>query len=149
VRKMWSEFRAFAMGGNMIDLALGFIIGAAFAAIVESLAKNVIMDLIAALGGQPDTSNWTIKVRDGEVHIGSFFGDVLSFVILAFVLFMMVKLLKKAGMGNFRAQGQRECPWCREFIAVDAVRCKWCTIDVRAGIDGEEGADERHLESHP
>ena len=94
------EFKSFAFGGNLVDLAIGFIIGLAFATVVESLAKNVIGDLIAALGGQPDLSSVVIHVRHGEVHIGTFLGDLLSFVIIAFVLLMMVKALKRIGMGE-------------------------------------------------
>lgn len=130
MKKLMSEFKAFAFGGNLVDLAIGFIIGLAFATVVESLAKNVIGDLIAALGGQPNLSQTVIHVRHGDIHIGTFLGDLLSFVIVAFVLLMMVKALKKAGMGNFKAQGQRECDHCKEFVAVDATRCKFCTSDL-------------------
>lgn len=130
MKKLLKEFKAFAFGGNLIDLAIGFIIGLAFATVVESLAKNVIGDLIAALGGQPDLSQTVIHVRHGDVHIGSFLGDLLSFVIVAFVLLMLVKGFKKLGMGNFKAQGQRECERCKEFVAVDATRCKFCTSEL-------------------
>ena len=124
------EFKSFAFGGNLVDLAIGFIIGLAFATVVESLAKNVIGDFIAALGGQPDLSSVVIHVRHGDVHIGTFLGDLLSFVIIAFVLLMMVKALKRIGMGNFKAQGSRECDHCKEFVAVDATRCKYCTSEL-------------------
>ena len=127
MKKLLNEFKAFAFGGNLVDLAIGFIIGAAFAAVVESLAKNIIGDFIAALGGQPDLSSTVIHLRKGDIHIGSFLGDLLSFVIVAFVLLMMVKAFKKARLGNFKAQGQRECDACKEFVAVDASRCKYCT----------------------
>lgn len=137
----WREFKGFAMGGNMLDLALGFIIGAAFATVVESLASDVIMDFVAAIGGQPDTDSLTIKLRDGEIHYGRFLGAVLSFLILALVLFMLVKLMKKAGLGNFRAQGQRECPYCKEFVAVDAITCKWCTQQLVAELPDPEDAE--------
>jgi large conductance mechanosensitive channel len=148
MRTFVKELKSFAAGGNMIDLAIGFIIGAAFAAVVESFAKNIITDLIAALGGQPDTSSWVAHLRHGQIHYGQFIGDALSFVIMAVVLFMMVKLLKRARVGNFRAQGQRECPFCREFVAVDAVRCKFCTSNLKAVIDGDDGADEREEAGH-
>jgi large conductance mechanosensitive channel len=141
VRKTWQEFRGFALSGNMLDLALGFIIGAAFAALVESLAKNVIMDLIAALGGAPDTSGLVWHVYKGEVHYGVFLGDLISFLILGLVLFGLVKLITHAGLGNFRAQGQRECPYCKEFVAVDAVACKWCTREIVAELPDPEDAE--------
>jgi large conductance mechanosensitive channel len=143
MKKLLKEFRLFASGGNMLDLALGFIIGGAFATVVESLSKDVIGDFIAAMGGAPDMSKLTIKVREGEIHIGNFMGAFINFIILAAVLFGLVKLIMHFKLANFRAQGSRECPYCREFIAVDAIKCKFCTADVKAIIDGDEGADER------
>jgi large conductance mechanosensitive channel len=127
MRNLWQEFKSFALAGNMLDLALGFIIGAAFAAVVESLAKNIIMDLIAALGGQPDMTHLVWHVGKGKVHYGIFLGDVISFLILAAVLFGLVKVFLRFGLGNFRAQGQKECVYCKEFVAIDALTCKWCT----------------------
>jgi large conductance mechanosensitive channel len=141
MRKFWSEFRGFALSGNMLDLALGFIIGAAFAAVVESLAQNIVMDFIAALGGAPDASGLVWHVRQGEVHYGQFLGDFLSFLILGLVLFGLVKLITRAGLGNFRAQGQRECPYCKEFVAVDAITCKWCTQALVAELPDPEDAE--------
>ena len=130
MRKLLGEFKAFAFGGNLVDLAIGFIIGAAFATVVESLAKNVIGDFLAAVGGQPDLSKTVIHLRSGSIHIGTFLGDLLSFAIIAFVLLLLVKAFKRLGMGNFKAQGQRECDACKEFVAVDATRCKWCTSEL-------------------
>ena len=128
------EFKAFAAGGNMMDLALGFIIGAAFAALVESLASNVIMGFIASVFGKTDfTSEWRWK----SLAYGQFIADVIGFAILALVLFMLVKAMKRAKLGSFRAQGQRECDFCKEFIAVDATRCKWCTSEVVAAFEDE------------
>ncbi len=128
------EFKAFAGGGNMMDLALGFIIGAAFAALVESLASNVIMGFIASVFGEPDyTANWAWE----SMAYGQFIADLIGFAILAMVLFMIVKLLKKAKLGSFRAQGQRECDFCKEFVAVDATRCKWCTSSLVAAFEDE------------
>ena len=130
MKKTLDEFKAFAFGGNLVDLAIGFIIGAAFATVVESLAKNVIGDHIAAIGGQPDLSGAVLHVRHGDVHIGLFLGDLLAFAIVAFVLLMLVKAFKKARLGNFKAQGQRECERCKESVAVDATRCKFCTSEL-------------------
>ncbi|GAB3857910.1 hypothetical protein GCM10028801_17060 [Nocardioides maradonensis] len=140
--RMWREFRTFALGGNMLDLALGFIIGSAFAAVVDSLAKNVIMDFIAALGGAPDTSGLVWNVGKGQVHYGQFLGDFLSFLILGLVLFVLVKLIIRFGLGNFRAQGQKECVYCKEFVAIDALTCKWCTQVLVAELPSLEDAED-------
>lgn len=130
MKKLLNEFKAFAFGGNLVDLAIGFIIGGAFAAVVQSLATNVIGDLIAALGGAPNLDGAVFHIRKGEVHYGTFLATLLSFIITAFVLLMLVKAFKKARLGNFKAQGQRECDRCKEFVAVDATRCKFCTSDL-------------------
>jgi large conductance mechanosensitive channel len=143
MKKFITEFKNFAMGGNMFDLALGVIIGGAFGTVVQSLSKDIIGDFIACLGGAPDMGKMTYKFNDGEIHYGNFIGSLINFLILAVVLFMIVKVIMKYKLANFRAQGSRECPYCREFVAVDAIKCKFCTSDIKAKIDGEEGADER------
>ncbi|WP_033437351.1 large conductance mechanosensitive channel protein MscL [Saccharothrix sp. NRRL B-16314] len=141
MKNLWLEFKAFALGGNMFDLALGFIIGTAFAALVESLAGNVLMQLVAAIFGQPDFSGFVFTVNNAEIRYGAFLTELLNFLLLGLVLFGLVKLMKLAKLGNFRAQGSRECPHCKEFIAVDADKCKWCTADVVPDVlDDEPGA---------
>jgi large conductance mechanosensitive channel len=148
MKSAWKEFKAFAMGGNLIDLAIGFIIAAAFVKVVESLANDVIGGIIAAIGGSPNLDDKVFAIGKGEIKWGTFLGTLINFLIIGLVLFGLVKLLKKAKMGNFRAQGQRECPYCREFVAVDAVRCRHCTSELPAVIDGDEGADERMPAKH-
>jgi large conductance mechanosensitive channel len=148
MKSAWKEFKAFAMGGNLIDLAIGFIIATAFVKVVESLATDVIGGIIAAIGGSPNLDDNVLNIGKGEIKWGTFLGTLINFLIIALVLFLLVKLLKKAKMGNFRAQGQRECPYCREFVAVDAVRCRHCTSELPAIIDGDEGADERMPAKH-
>lgn len=138
MKNAWSEFKAFAMGGNMLDLALGFLIGAAFASLVESLAKNILMQLVAAIAGKPDFSKFSVKVHDTQIWYGAFLTDLINFLILAAVLFGIVKLVKRAGLGNFRAQGQMECPYCKEFVAIDALKCKWCTADIEPEVLEDE-----------
>lgn len=125
----------------MFDLALGFIIGTAFAALVESLAGNILMQLVAAIFGQPDFTRFSATVNGAEIKYGAFLTDLVSFLLLAVVLFGIVKALKKLGLGNFRAQGQMECPFCKEFVAVDALKCKWCTADIDPGQVEEEDAE--------
>ncbi|MGL5849993.1 MAG: large conductance mechanosensitive channel protein MscL [Phycicoccus sp.] len=137
---MWSEFKAFALGGNMLDLALGFIIGTAFAGLVDSLAGDVIMQFVAAIFGQPDFSGLVFTLNESEIRYGAFLTVVVNFLLLAAVLFGMVQLLKRAGLGNFKAQGSRECPYCMEFVAIDATKCKFCTADIEPGMTDEDEA---------
>jgi large conductance mechanosensitive channel len=114
VRGAWDEFRAFALGGNMLDLALGFIIGTAFAGLVDSLAGDVIMQFVAAIFGQPDFSGLILTVNGAEIRYGAFLTVLVNFLLLALVLFGLVKLLKllkRIGLGNFKGQGSQECPY--------------------------------------
>lgn len=141
MKKLLAEFRAFALAGNMLDLALGFLIGAAFAAVVESLAKNILMQLVAAIFGTPDFTQLKAEVNGAEIAYGAFLTDLVSFLLLALVLFGLVKVFIATGLGNFRAQGQRECPWCKEFVAIDALKCKWCTADIDPELLDPEDAD--------
>lgn len=141
VKNLWTEFKAFAMGGNMFDLALGFILGTAFATLVESLAGNVLMQLVAAIFGTPDFTALAFSFNGAEIRYGAFLTDFVQFLLLAAVLFGIVKLLKAAGLGNFRAQGQMECPYCKEFVAIDALKCKHCTADIDPGQMEDEDAE--------
>ncbi len=139
MKGMWAEFKAFALGGNMLDLALGFIIGTAFAGLVQSLASDVIMQFVAAIFGKPDFTTLVFTLNGADIKYGSFLTVLLNFLLLAAVLFLMVKLLKRIGLGNFKAQGSRECPYCREFVAIDASRCKFCTAEIEPVVsDGED-----------
>ena len=85
------EFKEFAMRGNVIDLAIGVIIGAAFGKIISSLVDNVLMPMIGILLQGADFKSWSVKVGDAELKYGLFLGSALDFIIIAFVLFMIIK----------------------------------------------------------
>jgi large conductance mechanosensitive channel len=142
---IWLEFKAFALSGNMFDLALGFIIGTAFSKLVDSLAGDVIMQGIAAIFGKPDFRNLAI----GPVRYGSFLTELLNFLLLATVLFMLVKLMGKAGLGNFTGRGgtrgTRNCTHCKESVSVRALKCRWCGVDLHPVI--LDAADEEIIAS--
>ena len=141
MKNLLKEFKAFASGGNLIDLAIGFVIAAAFVKVVEAFADKIIGGLIAAIVGEPNFDGLAFGLNGTDVNYGEFVTALINFLIVAAFLFGLVKLLKKAKVGNFRAQGQRECPMCKEFVAVDALKCKWCTAD----IDPDQ-AEEEDLE---
>ena len=77
-----------------------------------------------------------------RIRYGAFLTVIVNFLLLALVLFGLVKLLKKIGLGNFKAQGSHECPYCKEFVAIDATKCKWCTADIEPGQMDDEDAVE-------
>src|SRR5262249_55264237 len=124
--KVWREFRAFAMGSNMVDLALGFIIGAAFSKLVESFSQHIIMDLVAAIFGQPDFASLNIKIHNSKIELGVFLSQLVSFMLLAWVLFLLVKMISVFGLTYPRVLEERECPYCLERVAPRALICKSC-----------------------
>lgn len=93
---MLKEFKNFLFRGNLLDLAIAVIIGTAFGAVVASLVKDVVTPLIAAAGGQPDFSSLVIDVGDGKLAYGNFLNTVFSFVIVALVMFLVLKAASKA-----------------------------------------------------
>lgn len=93
---MWKDFKEFAMKGNVIDLAVAVVIGAAFGKIVSSLVDNIIMPLVGILTGGVDfTKSFVLKVGDAEVAFGVFLQSIIDFVIIAFAIFMFVRILSK------------------------------------------------------
>lgn len=88
---MIQEFKDFINRGNVLDLAVAVVLGAAFGAVVTSFVDDVLMQVIAALGGQPDFSALTIEIGDGVIRYGAFLTTVISFVIIAFSVFLIVK----------------------------------------------------------
>jgi large conductance mechanosensitive channel len=126
MRRLWNEFKSFAMSGNMLDLALGFIIGAAFAKLVESLANNVLMQFVAAIFGQRDFTQLFFKINGAEIKYGPFLTDLINFMMLAAVLFLIIKFIVFMGVGRGRAFGTQQCPYCREQISPTALVCKFC-----------------------
>ena len=126
MRKLLREFRAFALSGNVLDLALGFLIGAAFSGLVQSLARNVLLQLVAATFGQTDFSRLHFSVNKARIYYGSFLTDLLNFVLLAAVLFMIVKVMSGIGLFSKRGFAERECPYCLEAVVPHALVCRTC-----------------------
>ncbi len=98
---MFKEFKNFLFRGNLLDLATAVIIGVAFGAVVKSLVENIITPIIAAIGGQPDFSGLVIEIGDGRIGYGAFLNALLSFVIIAFIMFLILKAASRAQ--KFRA----------------------------------------------
>ena len=128
MKKAWREFKSFALGGNVIDLAVGVIIGAAFATVVQSMANNIVGDLLGALFGKTSFDALVAHVGRGDVHYGKFLTSIISFLITVSALYVIVKGFRRAKIGTAQARGLRECPECLELIAIAAKRCKFCTM---------------------
>jgi large conductance mechanosensitive channel len=114
------------MSGNMLDLALGFIIGAAFAKIIDSLVGNVLMQLVALIFGKPDFGDLVITVNETKIRYGMFLTDLVNFVLLAALLFGVVKFIVFVGMGRGRAFVMQQCPYCHEQVQPKALICRFC-----------------------
>lgn len=150
---MLKEFKEFAMRGNVVDMAVGIIIGGAFGTIVSSLVNNVLMPPLGLLLGGVDFSDLFIILRqgteggdyatlaaaqaDGAVTIayGLFFNAVISFLIVAFAVFLLIKginRLKREKEAPPAVPTTRECPFCLSAIAIKASRCPHCTSELPA-----------------
>ncbi len=138
MKAMLKEFRDFAMRGNVVDMAVGVIIGAAFGKIVTSLVSDVIMPPISMIMGSGNFSGltWVLVPAEGDkvaiaLNLGNFVNTVVDFTIVAFVIFMVIKQLNR-----FKAKPAppsvttKECPRCFSTIALKASRCPHCTSDI-------------------
>ena len=129
---MFKGFRDFILRGNVMDLAVAFIMGAAFSAIVTSLVKDVLTQLIAAVVGKQDFSALVINVNGTPVMIGNFLNATISFLIVAFVVYFFMVLPINSLMAKFKGpapevpQATKACPECLSDIPVAAKRCSHC-----------------------
>jgi large conductance mechanosensitive channel len=147
---MLKEFKEFAMRGNVVDMAVGIIIGAAFGAIVKSLVDDVIMPPIGLVLGNVDFSNLFLVLKDGAaagpypslaearkagavaIGYGTFFNTVISFLIVAFAVFVLVRAVNKLKSEPPPADpATKECPHCCSAIAIKATRCPQCTSELK------------------
>jgi large conductance mechanosensitive channel len=148
VRRLWSEFKSFAMSGNMLDLALGFIIGAAFAKLIESLANNVFMQLVGAFFGTRDFTELKLTVNHANIMYGAFLTDLINFMMLAGVLFLIVKMIVWMGIGRTRVFGEKQCPYCMDKVAPNALICRACGQQLVAELPSLAEAERLLAEQH-
>lgn len=134
VKKFLEEFKAFAMRGNVLDMAVGVVVGGAFNAIVTSLVGDIISPLIGILFSA-DFSQVVLTVNGSPIAIGSFINAVINFVIVAFSLFVVIKAANAASSLHKKteeapapaAPTTKVCPYCQSEISIKAVRCPHCT----------------------
>lgn len=132
---MVSEFKEFALKGNMMDMAVGIILGAAFGTAIKSLVEDVIMPPIGYLMGKVDFSAlaWAMPVDDGEpvlIKYGSFLNNCLALFIVALVLFFLIKAMNKAKKAEEESPTTKNCNECQMEIPLDAKKCGHCTSPV-------------------
>ena len=127
---MIKEFKAFALKGNLLELAVAFILGLAFSAVISAFINGVLMPLIAAIVGEPNFDSLTFNIGDGVILYGTFLTAVVNFLLVAFVLFLVIKSAQKAQQP--RASVSKECPYCLSTIPAAVSVCSSCTRGVPA-----------------
>jgi len=141
---MWKEFRSFALGGSMLDLALGFIIGAAFAGLIDSAANQVISPLIATAFGSENLNGLHGSIGGGpRIAYGAFLMAVINFMLFALILFLFLKFIAMIGMGRRRDFTEKQCPYCMEYIPPQSLVCKVCCSSLVAQLPDVAAAEER------
>ena len=147
---MLKEFKEFISRGSVMDLAVGVIIGGAFSKIVSSLVDDIIMPLIGLLLGGADISNYFITLDGGKyatlaeaqeagaatLNYGLFLNRIIDFLIIAFVLFLIINAINKAGSLTKKPEAEaapktKECPYCKSTIDINATRCPNCTSELK------------------
>lgn len=152
IKNALQEFKKFAMRGNVIDMAVGIIIGGAFGKIVDSMVKDVMMPPIGLLMGKMDFSSWFVVLRHlpntpahydsltaaqaagaTTLNLGSFLNAVISFIIVAFAIFLLIKGINKLDRkpAAVAAPTTKKCPFCFTDIPLEATRCPACTSELK------------------
>ena len=141
MKKFIEEFKAFALRGNVMDMAIGVIIGGAFSGLVTSLTDCFINPLIGCIGGA-EVQGKIHLLGDQYIDYGSFITAVINFIIMAFIIFLLMKGIKKLlSLGKKEevvAPLTRKCPYCYGDIDVKATKCMYCTSDVEPTVKAEE-----------
>lgn len=149
---MWKEFKKFVMRGNVVDLAVGVIIGGAFGSIVTSLVNDIIMPPIGLLLGKVDFSNLYLILKEGQsagpyaslaeaqelgavtLNYGVFINGLVSFIIVAFAVFVLIQMVNRLQPEEEAVEEEvvtKTCPFCQLAVHVDATRCPHCTSEIK------------------
>ena len=156
MRKILEEFKEFISRGNVLDLAVGVIMGGAFTSIINSLVKDIFMPVLSLITGGIDFSYMAIQIGSGEepamLSYGNFIAAVINFILISIVIFSLVKimnrLVRKRAEENRKEENQekeittKQCPYCREDISKEAIRCPHCTSILEEQEIGSSNAEE-------
>ena len=132
---MLKEFKNFILKGNVVDMAVGVVIGVAFGSVITAVVKDLVTPLIGIFGGTPDFSALYFTVNGSKFMIGEFINSLLSFLTVAAVIYFAVvvpmnKIMKKMEAGKSEDPTEKTCPECLSLIPIKAKRCKYCTAVV-------------------
>lgn len=142
MKKFINEFKTFIMRGNVLDLAVGVIIGAAFQAIVNSLTDDIISPLLGLFGGM-NFDQYALTIGEVTLGYGKFITAIINFIIMAFVIFIIVKLVNKAmSIGKKPVEPvsptTKKCPYCFSEIDIKATKCPHCTSEIPAETESKK-----------
>ncbi|MGB8647223.1 MAG: large conductance mechanosensitive channel protein MscL [Anaerolineae bacterium] len=132
-----SGFTKFLMRGNVVELAVAVIIGAAFGAVITAFVKDLITPILGIFGSLPDFAGWVFTINGSKFLIGDFLNNLLAFVIIAAVVYYFVVMPMERAMERFKPEPvvapetQRDCPQCLSKIPKAASRCAYCTSEVK------------------
>lgn len=134
MKKFMDEFKKFISRGNVMDMAVGVIIGGAFTAIVNSLVNDIMMPVLSLITGGMDFSSMCIVLGEGEgaatLNYGAFIAAVINFLLIAFVIFLLVKTVNKMVPKKEAPKTTKKCPYCQMVVDIKAVRCPHCTSEM-------------------
>lgn len=124
---MFKEFKEFISRGNVIDMAIGIIMGSAFTAIVKSMVDDLLMPIIAGLTAGVNYEDLVVNIGGASLKLGNFINAIISFLIIAFVMFLIVKALNSLHKKEEKEATTKDCPYCQSEIDIKATRCPHCT----------------------
>ncbi len=133
-----SGFKKFLLRGNVVDLAVAVVIGAAFGTVVQALVKDMVTPVIGAFGGVPDFSAWFFTVNGSKFLIGDFINALIGFLVIAAVVYYFVVVPVQRMMDRYKGEppaepvNMKECPYCLSKVPLAATKCAFCTSDLSA-----------------
>lgn len=140
MKKFFEEFRAFIAKGNVLDMAVGVIIGGAFGSVVSGLTDNIIQPLLNCIGGAEVQGKIQLFGTENYLDYGAFISAIINFLIMAFVVFLIVKSVSRVSEAAQKLSKKEEeeapapttkvCPYCKSEIDIEAVKCPHCTSDI-------------------
>ena len=137
---MWKEFKNFIENGNVLDMAVGIILGTAFTAIVNSVVEDLLMPIITGLTAGVDFQDLVVNVGGATLKFGNLINAIITFLIISLVLFLILKSMRKIEPVSDEPT-TKECPYCKSEISISATRCPNCTSEL-------EGYHNEHAHTH-
>lgn len=138
---MFKEFKEFIAKGNVLDMAVGIIMGTAFTAIVNSVVEDLLMPIITGLTAGVDFSELNVNIAGAQLRFGNLINAIITFLIISLVMFSIVKTFNRNNKEVEEYTASKDCPYCKTSIPVEATRCPHCTSEL-------EGYHNEHAHAH-